>query len=271
MTTLPEIVKNVEDRILALQKSGGIVFPPDFAPGNALRAAQLILPEVKDKNKRPALEICTKSSIYSALLKMVVFGLNPMKNQCAFVVMGDKLELMKQYGGNLLLARRAGLKTFRVKLIYEKDHITIEQDHQGHTVVKHTTSFENIDDEKIIGGYVYYELENGEFDTLVMPMKEIRKAWLQGKIYGQITNSVHEKFTGEMVKKTIINRMCKYIINSSSDIYNVSFEPTVEDSEDLPAEQQLEVTEDKPLEVIQLPVEEQEKPEENGQQTSIPF
>jgi recombination protein RecT len=48
-----------------------------------------------------------------------------------------------------------------------------------------------------------------------MTIKEIEQSWKQG--YGK--GDVHKKFTQEMVKKTLINRSCKGLINSSNDGY----------------------------------------------------
>jgi recombination protein RecT len=56
-----------------------------------------------------------------------------------------------------------------------------------------------------------------------MTEKEIKQAWKQSKMNpvnaeGKIKiDSTHDKFTGEMAKKTVINRACKYIVNTSDD------------------------------------------------------
>ena len=56
-----------------------------------------------------------------------------------------------------------------------------------------------------------------------MTIDEIKQAWRQSKMNplddnGNIkAGSTHGKFTGEMALKTVINRTCKAIINSSSD------------------------------------------------------
>ena len=65
--------------------SGQLVLPEDYVVGNALKSAYLTLQGTKDKNFKPAMEICTQKSIANALLDMVVMGLNPAKKQCYFI------------------------------------------------------------------------------------------------------------------------------------------------------------------------------------------
>ncbi|MFH2219090.1 MAG: recombinase RecT, partial [Pseudomonadota bacterium] len=85
----PTAVEVVGQRIKALQSEGEIHFPPDYSPQNALRSAWLILQNTQDRNKKPALEVCTKASVYNALFDMVITGLNPEKKQGYFIVYGN--------------------------------------------------------------------------------------------------------------------------------------------------------------------------------------
>jgi recombinational DNA repair protein RecT len=54
-------------------------------------------------------------------------------------------------------------------------------------------------------------------------MDQIKQAWRQSKIYpvnkdGSLkVDSTHEKFTGEMAKKTVTSRLAKHIIGASTD------------------------------------------------------
>ena len=87
-----EIVQaqNMKDKVLqklnAYQEAGAIHFPANYSPQNALQSAWLVLQTVKDKNRRPALEVCTKASIANALLYTVISGLSPAKNQVYFLI-----------------------------------------------------------------------------------------------------------------------------------------------------------------------------------------
>lgn len=45
----------------------------------------MTLQSMTDKNRKPALTVCTKDSIANSLLDMVVQALNPVKKQCYFI------------------------------------------------------------------------------------------------------------------------------------------------------------------------------------------
>ena len=69
------IIKDVEATVQNYVNEGNLVLPDNYAVGNAMRAANLILSETKDKDKKPALEVCTNQSISRALLRMIVLGM----------------------------------------------------------------------------------------------------------------------------------------------------------------------------------------------------
>lgn len=93
------ITDNVLNKVRKFQQDGQIYFPNNYSPENALKSAWLKLQEVKDKNGKLALDVCTKPSIANALLNMIIQGLNPMKNQCYFIPFGNQLTLMRSYFG----------------------------------------------------------------------------------------------------------------------------------------------------------------------------
>ena len=88
-----ETIDIVTARVREFQNKGELYFPSNYVPENALKSAWLTIQETEDKNRKPALEVCTKESIANALLSMVIQGLNPDKKQCYFIVYGNKLQL----------------------------------------------------------------------------------------------------------------------------------------------------------------------------------
>lgn len=73
-----DITDQVSNRISQLQDDG-LALPKDYNPQNALKAAWFKLQQTKDRSNRPALQVCTRSSIANALLDMVTQGLSPAK------------------------------------------------------------------------------------------------------------------------------------------------------------------------------------------------
>lgn len=217
--------ENITDRVLtkvtALTSTGALKLPGDYSPQNALKSAFLILQETVDKEKKPVLSVCTKESVALALFDMVVRALNPSKKQCYFISYGTKLLAQPSYFGNMATAKRVGMKDIIANIIYEGDVpnfiYSIDPKTGRKSLVKHETKLENIDINKISGAYAIYTMEDGTQNMEVMNIKQIQQSWLQGAAKGN--SPAHKNFTDEMCKKTVINRACKTIINSSDDSY----------------------------------------------------
>lgn len=210
------IVDSTLQRIEAMQAAGELIIPKDYSAPNALKSAWLILQDVKDMNKQPVLQSCTKESIAYALLNMVVQGLNPMKRQCSFIAYGNKLTLQREYQGSIAIAKRAGLKSIAANAIFKGDVFKWEIDKETgrKTILNHEQSFENYGGE-VIGAYAIVEMESGEKNLEIMSMNQIKQAWNQGATKGQ--SPAHKNFPDQMACKTVINRAVKTIINSSDD------------------------------------------------------
>lgn len=210
------IVDSTLQRVQAMQDAGELRIPKDYSAANALKSAWLILQDVKDMNKRPVLESCTKESIAYALLNMVVQGLNPMKRQCSFIAYGNKLTLQREYQGSIAIAKRAGLKSIVANPIFKGDVFKweINKDNGTKSILAHEQSFENYGGE-VTGAYAIVEMEDGGRNIEIMSMNQIRQAWNQGATKGQ--SPAHKNFPDQMACKTVINRAVKTIINSSDD------------------------------------------------------
>src|SRR5690625_4382272 len=62
-----DTVDVVAERVRQFQERGEIHFPANYSPENAMKSAWLILQNTQDRNKKPALEVCTKDSIANSL------------------------------------------------------------------------------------------------------------------------------------------------------------------------------------------------------------
>ena len=76
----------------------------------------------------------------------------------------------------------------------------------------------NIDNDKIVGAYAVGIMEDGTKIAEVMNINQLKKAWNQ-RMGGlkEDASSTHMKFKDQMAKKTVINRLCKLIGNTSTD------------------------------------------------------
>lgn len=218
-----DTVDVVAAKVKEFQEKGELHFPANYSPENAMKSAWLILQNTQDRNKKPALEVCTRDSVANALLDMVVQGLNPVKKQCYFIVYGTQLVCMRSYFGTMSVTKRVtGAKDIDAAVIYEGDEVDYEIVNGRIKNLTHKQKFGNINKEKTIGAYCTITLPGGEVYTELMTIDEIRKAWSKAQFWAKDQDiekkgSTHDEFKQEMAKKTVINRACKKFLNSSDD------------------------------------------------------
>ncbi|MDD4009789.1 MAG: recombinase RecT [Fermentimonas sp.] len=251
-----DITDSVVSRINELQEVGALALPKTYAVGNELKMAWFALQEVKDRNDKPALEVCTKDSIANALLKMAIQGLSVWKKQGDFIVYGNKLSFEREYHGTIALALRTGTVTGvpEAEVIYEGDIFKYRIVNGKKEIIEHSQELENIDIEKIKGAYAVVPLKDGDFHTEVMTIQQIRQAWMQGAMKGK--SGAHRNFTDQMAKKTVISRALKLYISSSDDEYLLGNEADpVQPEEKKETLEEVEFTE---VEVVQDEPEQEE-------------
>lgn len=229
---LPALAKKqvdmVEKEVCDLVANKSLDLPPDYSAANALKAAYLLLQETLDKEKKPVLEVCTEVSIRNALLNMVVQGLNPIKDQCYFIAYGKKLAMQRSYFGDVALVKRIdpNIADVIAEPIYEGDTVNYSIINGKKVIKEHLQTLDSVSSARIKGGYASIINKAGEVQkTEMMTIDEIKQSWKQSKM-SPLTNTgdiregtTHKKFTAEMVRRTLIRKICKPIINSSSDAY----------------------------------------------------
>lgn len=213
-----EFEKNISDsvtnRVNQLSKDGRLNLPANYSVGNAITSAWLILQNTFDKDKRPVLTSCTKESVANALLDMAIMGLNPAKKQGYFIAYGNQLSWFTSYFGKCAALRRVkGFETEPVgTLIYEGDTFELGLNELNEEVItKHIKSWDAKVKNNVIGAYATVKYK-GITKSVVMTMKEIKEAWSKSK-----TNAEHKEFTGEYVKRTVINRLVKMLLQTTND------------------------------------------------------
>ena len=253
----------------------GFVLPHDYSAVNAVKASMLILQETVDKNKRPALEVCTPVSIQKSLFTMVTQGLDVSRGQGWFIVRGDKMTFMPSYFGNILQVRRLYPNWSPIAhTVREGDEFeyTINPENGKMKLVKHTQKLENLDKD-FIGAYMYLPCADGEPELYVMTRKQILSAWSKSS---NQSLSVHKQFDEKMALRTIINSGCKKVINSTpnpevaqnDDEDPNNFQDPVGGEEtnfvefEEVQEEHKEIVEEKPKEEPQQPTQEQTNDDE---------
>ena len=214
VTTAPQ---NVGDQVLArvneLSESG-FTMPKDYNYINAIKMSMLKLQDIKDRNGKPALEVCTQNSVASALFKMCTKGLNAALNQCYLIVRGDQLCCDDSYFGKVLQVKRIFPDWEPYPhTIREGDkfdfYIDIKTGHRR--LIEHKQTLESMDKD-FIGGYVILPTKEGDGDLYIMTKKQILAAWAKSSSKEHTT---HQQFDEKMIGKTVVNSGCNMIINST--------------------------------------------------------
>lgn len=268
-----DIGTQVLDRVNQLCEAG-FKMAPDFSAINAIKATMLMLQQVVDKNKRPALEVCTPVSIQTALFEMCVQSLDVSKRQAYLLVRGDKLCFQPSYFGHILQVKRLFPDWSPVAhTVREGDDFeyTINPENGKMKLVKHTQKLENLDKD-FIGAYMYLPCADGEPELYVMTRKQIMRAWSKSSSQNLQT---HKDFDEKMALKTIINSGCTKVINATPDPTYVApdedpnnFQDPVGDEEtsfvefEEVQEEKKEVAEEQPKEEPQQPTQEQPNDDE---------
>lgn len=268
-----DIGTQVLERVNQLCEAG-FTLPRGYSAINAVKASMLVLQETVDKNKRPALEVCTPVSIQKSLFKMVTYGMDVSLNQGYFIVRGDKLCFQPSYFGHILQVKRLFPDWAPVAhTVREGDEFeyTINPENGKMKLVKHTQKLENLDKD-FIGAYMYLPCADGEPELYVMTRKQIMKAWSKSSSQ---TLQTHKDFDEKMALKTIINSGCTKVINATPDPTYVApdddpnnFQDPVGGEEtnfvefEEVQEEQKEVVDEQPKEEPQQPAQEQPNDDE---------
>lgn len=206
---------SVMNSIAKYTEEGRLKLPKGYSAENALKSAWLILQNTKDKNGVPALQVCKEnpSSIANALLEMVIMGLNPAKSQCYFIVYGKTLSMMPSYFGRITALKRIeGIEGINAQVIYEGDDIDYDMNSDGSiSNIEHHQEFQNIKEDKILGGYCVIKYKGQEYGTIAT-MEQIQEAWKMSKM-----TKDKKEFKSEFVKRTVVNKAIKWFINTRDD------------------------------------------------------
>ena len=202
---LQEVLNRTNNFISANKE---IVLPPHYDASGAVKSFFLKILDLKVNNK-PAIEICTKESIFTAFFDLVSKGLDPRKNQAYPIVYGNQLKLHESYFGNQKAAftYRPDLVEINAQVIREGDVFEVQILPNGRKIItKHETKWENADKD-ITGAYAIAVFKDGTTTADVMSKAQLQKIVGNGRSGGQ----THKNFEEEMAKKTVRSRTCESI------------------------------------------------------------
>ena len=248
-----DVVDIVGKKVQEFVSRGELHLPPNYSVENAMKSAWLILQNTLDKDKRPALQVCTRDSIANALLDMAVQGLNPAKKQGYFIVYGKQLVFQRSYFGTMAVTKRvAGAKDIFAEVVYKGDEFEYTIKNGNKYITKHVQRIENVDPDNIVAAYCTIIFDDERQFTDIMTWAEIQKAWSKSKMNPDKEGSTHKEFAQEMARKTVINRACKRYLNSSDDGSLLMYHVNRADEVAAEAEVEAEIEENANQELIDI-------------------
>lgn len=146
--------------------------------------------------------------IMAGLVKGAYLGLDFFQGDCYLIPYGSKLNYQTSYKGEMKLAKKYStrpIKEIYAKLICEGDEFE-EVITNGEQTISFRPKFPHSD--KIIGAFAVVTYKDGGMNYDVMTLEELENTRKHSKMKD---GNAWKSFTGEMYKKTVIRRLCKYI------------------------------------------------------------
>lgn len=155
-------------------------------------------------NKTPALLQCDTASVLTALMACSAAGIEPDGRNAHLIPYGKTCQLIVDWKGYVILAKRNGLKNIAGDVVCENDVFEWKRDETG-LRFKHEVDLRKPRGE-MYAAYVIWNEPGGDFDGEVMQKDEIEKIKKRSRASGSgpwVTDF------NEMAKKTVIRRASK--------------------------------------------------------------
>lgn len=259
--------KNIADKVfntLSVSKNDGrLTFPKNYSIGNALTSAYLMI------SQDSKLKACSNESVIQSMIDMATMGLNPSKNQCYFIPMGNRCTLITSYFGKMASIKNLhGVKTVNADVIYKDTDYELLVDDYGNDDIRiiKPCPLDKRKKENIIGAWakIWFDADvwGQESYCSILTIDDINASHKMGSAKGN--SKAHQDFFGEMAKKSAINRCVKYFTNSTLDD-NIMIDTIVRTTENdyKEQEEQLKVYEQKNVnanDIFNAQVVEKEEP-----------
>lgn len=217
--TIGEWIARFETDVMAeitTKQQHGLSMPKDFNAQNALEGAISLIKTTVDKEGQPALSVCTPDSIKHAVIETLTKGLDPGHKQCYFIVYGKQLTMFESYFGWILRAMRADANIAKInaQVVFKTDKFGYDMVDGVKCNPHHEQDPDNVDTE-IRGAYCVIIYKDGTNILDYMPIAEIRRSWARGATKG--ASSAHKDQPSEMAKRTVIKRLLRNVVNTTSN------------------------------------------------------
>lgn len=195
-------------------KNNNIIVSKNYDLGKAMNSLYLNLLQVKDKNGKQALEVCSEVSIREAVMECVNRELNVSRSQGYFIPYGDKLQFQPSYFGLSKMARDLANVNIFTNVIRDGEEADLETRIDGSLIIHHKPSIKCLNN-KIIAVYaVATNVDDGRVvNSDIMSTEEAKKSLAKSRTGG----TVAKEFENQMLRKVVERRLAKHFINKADD------------------------------------------------------
>ena len=194
-----KLLQTIEKRETYLIAQMKAALPAHLDPKRLLRIAR------SEIAANPKLQAVDPSSFLNALIRAASLGLEPgLLQQCYLIPYGKECQLIVGYRGMLDLVRRSGeVRRFGAHVVHSGDEFNYALGLDERLVHKPALT-ERGEPTHV---YAYCEFVGGDYQYDVMDLLEIEAIRSRSKARGGPWASSW----AEMVKKTVLRRLCKYL------------------------------------------------------------
>jgi len=239
----------IHSNLQKLLKEKAKALPKNFNETRFLQNAMVVLQDTKGIEKMQPV------SVARTMLKGAFLGLDFFNKEAYAIPYGDHLQFQTDYKGEIKLAKKYSIKKIQdiyAKLVRKGDQFTEYVDHGKQVVDFYPIAFNKAE---IIGVFAVCYYQDGSMLYESMTVEEVNKV---RDTYSKVPGGKAWKESyGEMVRKTCLRRLCKFIELEFDDIEQAK---AYEDGADV------EFTEEIPYEPIEMP-KAIETPSENAPET----
>ena len=216
-----------------------------------LNCITMIKDMTKDEKSRQKLEKVTPTSIITCFMKGAVLGLDFFNKECYAIPYGTEMQFQTDYKGEIKLNKKYSKNQIRdifAKVVREGDEFYEEVDSGEQKIYFKPKQFNN---GKLIGAFAVVKYIDGSMQYETMSAEEIENV---RRAYSKAADSkAWKESTGEMYKKTVLRRLCKFV---DLDFDNIDQIRAFEDGGDADFSKTNVIQEQHPVNVFDAPAAE---------------
>lgn len=208
--TMADYLSNIQNGLTKKLADNVKALPPGFNQDRfILNCITFIRDMTAEEKKRKSLERVDPGSIITCFMKGAVLGLDFFNGECYGIPYGSQMNFQTDYKGEIKLNKKYSKNPIRdifAKVVREGDEFYEEVNGGEQTIYFKPEPFST---KPMVGAFAVVKYQDGSMQYETMSKEEIENV---RNAYSKAANSkAWESSTGEMYKKTVLRRLCKFV------------------------------------------------------------